>query len=335
MGLKLQSDDSTDNSRWEWESDQTTNSRDTNYSTDEEEDEEDDFSDLEEDTVFIANRYNNNNSYNTVSDTTASSSTLSSGKVPYVFFFLHIALFLGGFLIMTLSLSKLNQPLFAVGRIMVMVGEILAVVDAIIMKVKGYSVSLIILAIVFAPAYWFKRCRENGDSNGLAWITLLIFIGLVGLYVKNTYDMVYSASEEQNAQQTVTYVDQYGNTIAVIQQSTEQEEVNPEKEIADFQRRFYSENGHTYPIGQIIKDNIQDPEFTYVPADGRYQAVPYVEVTGRTTLYGKDQKIVLSSYLNGNGLRQVKIGSKTYKSNKDLSQILDDMIANTTPDVAW
>ena len=335
MGLKLQSDDSTDHSQWERDSDLTTYSYDASDNAEEDDEEEDDFSDLEEDTVFIANRYHNDNSFNTNSGSTASSSTLSSGKGPYVFFFLHIALFLGGFLIMTLSLSKLNQPLFAAGRIMVTVGEIFAVVDAIIMKVKGYSVSLIILAVVFVPAYWFKRCRENGDSNGLAWIVLLIFIGLVGLYVKNTFDMVYSASEEQNTQQTVTYVDQYGNTIAVVQQTTEETEVDPKEEIANIQRRYYSVDGHSYPIGQIIKDNIQNPEFTYIPADGRYQTVPYVEVTGQTTLYGKDQKIVFDFYTDQNDIRQIKIGNKTYKSWKDIDQVLDDMIAHTTPDVAW
>ena len=58
-------------------------------------------------------------------------------------------------------------------------------------------------------------------------------------------------------------------------------------------------------------------------------------VAGTTTLYGKEQTIVLDSYINGNGLRKAKIGMKTYKSNKDLSQLLDDLIAHTTPDVAW
>ena len=44
---------------------------------------------------------------------------------------------------------------------------------------------------------------------------------------------------------------------------------------------------------------------------------------------------ITGSYINGNGLRKAKIGMKTYKSNKDLSQLLDDLIAHTTPDVAW
>lgn len=335
MGLNLQSDDSTDN-QLERDSGGTMQMHESDGpNNDYEEKEEDDFSDLEEDTIYLTNRYNNNNSYNTGSETSSQATILTSRRVPYIFFFLNIALFLGGFLLMALAIPNLNGTLLIVGRIIVTVGEIFAIVDAIIMKVKGYSVILIILAVFFLPGYWWMRCKEYGDSTAFGRIVFLVFIGLIGLYINNVFKLNKSLSETPSSQQPVTYMVFNGKTVEVVQQSTEQEEVNPEEEIARLQSRYFKRDGHKYTVGQIIKDNIQDPDFQYIPADGRYQLVPYVEVTGRTLLYGKDQKIVFDCYLNGNGLRRVKIGSKTYKSNKDLNQVLDDMIANTTPDVDW
>lgn len=357
MELKLQSDGATGHDS---ESVSETGSQNMRLNTNEEDysnsgggyyGDEDDFSDLEEDTVFIANRYQNttsNAASNTTSSYQSSARIIEPDRTGYIIFFLSVGLTIAGLIVMGLSVSSSALTSSAgvmamagslsVGNLMITGGTVLLLVDAIRLKVKGYSTSLIVWAILFPPIYWFKRCSENGDSSVIAWVILLAFGLSAGFYFKQAFNMVQGGSyQNSNPQQTTyTYVDQNGNVIYYeTSNSATEATVNPDEVIANVQRVYYNVDGHKYTVGQIIKDNVQNPEYTYVPADGRYQTVSYIEVTGRTTLYGKDQKIVFDYYSDNYRVRQVKIGSKTYKSDKDINQILDDMIAHTTPDVQW
>ncbi len=275
----------------------------------------DDFSDLEEDTVYIADRYNNNYIDPELKNTNTAHFLQDEPK--NTFFWIHIGLFLGGLLMWGLGMklvatgSITGSMLGLGGRLMCTVGEVFAVIDAIYMTTQGSGgVSLIVSSIMLIPLYWFRRVKA---SFALAFLAIMILA--IGLMFSGTFASYKDAYEDS------------GYT------TTSSSSVSKEDALACVNNAYCPIGSNNYIVSNLLVSNMTDIECEFVPEKNMTPA--YVKVTGNTTLYGRSQKMEVQISVFSEDVirfREIKIGSKSYADNN--AQVLTDMAKNTLPNVS-
>lgn len=315
MELKLQSSESTYDK-------QTNDMASQTYNDPENDSPEDDFSDLEEDTLFIADRYKNN----TVQPVpqTDNPAVIKKGIpdwVTFIPFTLSVILSVLGYILAGHAMGSgvAATELFQTpGFALISFGQILIVVDAVIMAIQGNGFGLILWAVFLTPIYYFKRCRARDESTLLAWIALMAIVLSVGYYTKQTMNLYSNLTNG-------------GSTVGSMA-GTPASATDTQKMVEAFSRVYYLSGDQEVFMDRLIKDNISDPQYQgYLNSDG---ALGQVVVSGTTTLRGKSQKIEMHVSGTDYSITSIVLGWKTYnRGTNELTELVNELIANTTPGV--
>ena len=272
--------------------------------------------DPEEDTVFIANQYHNDqtSSFSRDDDLTVKRNEILD-VVYDILFYAGAGLMAIGYFGVALSVGRLGAGATGLSSlktmfIMVVLGKLMLIADAFTTSFRTGDHTLLLWIFFFVPVYILRRTSNTGGSMAVAWVIFLLFLSSYGFTVQKLYG---------------SGVDSYYAAYSNDKYSMSDDEI-----MAALQGDYYSEDGQIYYLSRIITDNITDPE--YRGASDKAGDYKNIKVTGTTTLYGKKQKITLNIGFN-TGITEIKLGFRTYNGNSRFSEIYHDMINNTTPNV--
>lgn len=277
---------------------------------------DDTFDPAAEDTVFIANRYNNSSPVNP----TSSAATILSEQES----FLPILMFVGAFLQILAFVSmilQLRSPALDLNNIgalqsslssvsvLSFLGSACILADAIILykkKISGFSI--IVWAIIFPFVYYFKRCKTGGPSSLFAFLIVAAQLILTFFTVNTTIDATFSAMGikmndsgiygASMASSRVTLLPVYGITV---------------------------EGMGSYYYDRIIDSNIDNPTYEYIAATSSEPAL--FSVQGTTP--GSEETIIINFNYNTMEIKSITIGDETSSSTTDLYYTLFSLLKNT------
>lgn len=281
---------------------------------------DDNFDPAAEDTVFIANRYNNTSP---IDNTVSSASILTEKEM-----FLPILMFLGAFfqiLSMVLIIQKLKSPTLDLNNMQALqsslssasflsfLGSASIIVDAIILykkKISGFS--LIMWAIFFPIVYYFKRCKSGGPSSVFAFLIVAAQLALVVFTTNATIQAGISAMGIKMNDSGF-----YGASMA-------------SSRIAALPTYGLSVDGWgTYYYDRMIESNITDPTYEYIEATTSQPAL--LSVQGTSTQSITEETIIINFNYNTMEIVSITVGNQTNTSSTDLYYALMDLLKNTPP----
>jgi len=280
----------------------------------------DDYSDLEEDTLFIADRYQNRTTQPAPqADTPAVIKKGIPDWVTFIPFTLSVILSALGYVLAgqamgsgTAVMELFQTPGFA----MISIGQVLLIVDAVIMGVQGNGFGLILWAVFLPPIYYFKRCKARDDSTLIAWIALMVIVLSVGYYTKQTMNLYSNLA----GLGTTT-----GSTAGAPAEISD-----TQKMTETFSQVYYLSGDQIVFMDRLIKDNVNNPQYQgYLNSDG---VLGQVVVSGTTSLHGRNQKIEIHISAVDYSITSISLGWKTYNlGTNELAELVEELIANTTP----
>lgn len=267
---------------------------------------DDGFQPEDNDTPYIADRYQNTKPSEPVSSGSATILTQNNTFSP-ILTYIGAVFYTFSFIYALITLNSGNLSIFDLGGIISMrmtmsvlvgIGSICWIVDAIIMASKNCAGwSLVLWAWIFPIVYLIKRFKANGDSIIIPVSIIAIEI-ILALFVGRSTNKL---SEQAYADVGQNMLSMY--TIAI--------------------------NGKAYTYSQLVDSNIADPVYEYKSATA--SDPEYLCVTGNTTLYGAPQSIEIRWNYASLNIMSITIGENTYTSSEDMYQILSLMAKKAPP----
>lgn len=278
---------------------------------------DDDFDPAAEDTVFIANQYQNM----TPIDATATDS--GSSGASYITErenFPPVLMFLGVFL-QLIAVGSLTQ-LWKGGTptpgsilpctIISWIGTILYIVDAVIVyKKKMAGASLIAWALVFNYVYFFKRLKASNISGVFALLIIVVQLAVTGLSVNTMLKSELLAMGIE--------VNETGLQGAA--------KANTGISLLSLHYLYFTTMPGEYYYDQLVAYNVKDPIYSYVEAADSDPDV--LRVQGTTTLRGIEEPITIDFNYNTTDFYSITIGSTIYKGDENLFDVLYNMARRT------
>lgn len=279
---------------------------------------DDNFDPAAEDTVFIANRYNQTTP---IDNTVSSASILTEKEV-----FLPILMFFGAFFQILSIISiilQLRSPSFDLNQmqasqsslssanLLSFLGSACIIADAIILHKKKISgSSLIVWAIIFPIVYYFKRCKSGGPSSVFAFLIVAAQLVLV----------VFTANATIQAGISAMGIKMNDSGLYGVSMASSRMEALPNYGIS-------VDGWGDYYYDRIIESNINNPTYEYIAATTSQPAL--LSVQGTAIQSNTEETIIINFNYNTMEIVSITMGGETAISSNDLYHALFDLLKNT------
>lgn len=263
------------------------------------------------DTVFIANQYQNSRPVNATASSKTSAHAVNS--FPPILMLISAAL---NILFMVLVVMQIKgtvadaQSLMTVASsytLLVVAAEVCLIADAIVMCAKGNGFGLIIWALLLPVVYYFVRCKRNGDSSLIATIIILLMLVTGGVYF-------FSISS------AISGIDVGGP-----------QDINTDPALAEQVNRLPTQTlkygGKDYSYKSVIDANITKPVYSLIPETK--DAGKRLSISG-TLATDSSQTIEIQINTGTFTICQITIGSTTYTTKNEINNALVPLLANTS-----
>lgn len=276
---------------------------------------DDNFDPAAEDTVFIANQYRKPDEGIHLSKDAHYLATPESFPPVLMLFgagVILFAIFYYGFS-MDASLFQLVNSGELMGNMMTVsimsfLGSGLIIADAIIMCKKGISSgSLIAWAVICPIVYFFKRCKDNGNTVLIAFI---IIVAHLGATIYTTNEIFHAYAESMHIEINDSGFQGFTLTSVAME------------DLSKMQLYIGSHGPFNYDT--IIYYNVQDATYQFVTQTSPQPDLLVIE--GTTTIHGIEEDISIQLEYDSFDFHQITIGDSVYYSNEQLTDILYEMV---------
>lgn len=283
---------------------------------------EPDFNPEEENSVFIANQYQHTASVTPSYETRGSSATYKdSSTFPPILMILSVLCMVIYLVLAALTFKKLATGSYTDIELasqlssymfLAVIGNILILIDAIIMCSKGNGFGLIIWCLLFQPVYYYKRCNKNGDSSIISTLCLSALIIASVFYCNTLLNIANNALTEMQGQDIAT-------TEVITMTESECKKA--------LSTHGYTIDGKSYNTLTMVESNISNPTYAYVAATTAEPA--HISVAGETTINGHSQKIELRFNYKTLHIQGITLGLKSSSNSDTINELRHKMLENT------